>query len=208
MMDREERFWDRIANMYARQSVSDVEAYQFKHEKIKSLLRPSDVVFDYGCGTASTSIELSGAVREIHAIDISSRMLEIASDRTQEKGINNIHFGKNTLFDAGFEPESFDVVLAVNILHFADNVDNDLAQINRLLKPNGYLVTETPCMGEEKKLANKLVFYLGRMGLIPRLNMLTFKSYEASLAGSGFAITYKKNMSKTPRDYFVIARKM
>lgn len=206
-MDRSEKFWDRIANMYARQSVSDIETYQFKHEKIKSLLDPSDIVFDYGCGTASMSIELSGSVKEIHAIDISSRMLEIASSRIAEKGITNINLDKKSLFDIDFGPESYDVVLAVNILHFIDDLDSTFARIYQMLKPKGYLVTETPCMGEHKRFANKLMFYFGKLGLIPKLNMLTFKSYEESMVRAGFDITYRKNLSNTPRDYFVIAQK-
>lgn len=207
-MDRSEKFWDRIANMYARQSVSDVEAYKHKHEKIKSLLQPSDVVFDYGCGTASMSMELSGHVKEIHAIDISSRMLEIAVGRVEERGVANVHLSKKTLFNVDFEPQSFDVILAVNILHFIDDLDAVLERLGRLLKPNGYLVTETPCMGEQKRFANKLMYYFGKLGLIPKLNMLTFRAYEESLAHNGFHVTYKKNLSETPRDYFVIAKKV
>jgi len=84
--------------MYAKQSISDVATYQFKSQKIKSLLHSENLVFDYGCGTASMSIDLSSHVKEIHAIDISSKMLEIASHRIDEKGIKNIKISKNTLF--------------------------------------------------------------------------------------------------------------
>jgi len=207
-MDRSEKFWDRISKSYAKQAISDTDTYQFKNEKIKSMLQPDDAVFDYGCGTASMSIEISGKVREIHAIDISSKMLEIATQRINDKSINNIQIRKSSLYDIDFVPSSYDVILAVNILHFIDDVGSDLNKMYQMLKPGGLLISETPCMGEDRRFANKLMYYLGRVGLIPKLNMLTFKSFESVILENGFNIMYKKNLSKTPRDYFIIAQKI
>lgn len=207
-MNRSEKFWDRIANMYAKQPVSDMEIYKFKHQKIKSVLSPDDMVFDYGCGTASMSIELSSHVKGIHAIDISSKMLEIANQRINGKNIKNIKVTKSSISDFDFIPGAYDVVLAVNIFHFIDEPGSDLNRVSKMLKRDGILITETPCMGEHKRFANYLMYYLGKIGLIPKLNMLTFESFENFLSESGFGIIYKKNLSKTPRDYFVIARKI
>jgi ubiquinone/menaquinone biosynthesis C-methylase UbiE len=207
-MDRSEKFWDRISSMYAKQSISDVDTYQFKHKKIKSMLSPDDTVFDYGCGTASLSIELSSNVREIHAIDISSKMLEIATQRIDKKNIKNIKIRKSSISDVDFVPGSYDVVLAVNIFHFINDIGSDLNRICQMLKPGGVLISETPCMGEDRRFSNKLMYYLGKIGLIPELNMLSFEAFENCISESGFSITYKKNLSKTPRDYFVIARKV
>lgn len=207
-MDKSEKFWDRISKSYAKQAILDTDTYQFKNEKIKSVLRPDDTVFDYACGTASMSIEISSKVKEIHAIDISSKMLEIATQRINGKGINNIKIKKSSLYDFDFAPNSYDVVLAVNIFHFIDDVDSDLNRMYQLLKPGGLLISETPCMGEDRRIANKLMYYLGRVGLIPKLNMLTFKSFENLILENNFDITYKKNLSNTPRDYFIIAKRM
>ncbi len=207
-MNRSEKFWDRIANMYAKQSISDVATYQYRNQKIKSMLHSDNMVFDYGCGTASMSIDLSGHVREIHAIDISSKMLEIARHRIDEKGVKNIKISKSSLFDLDLIPNLYDVVLAINILHFIDDINPVLNRIGQMLKPNGLLITETPCMGEHRRFANKLMYYFGKIGLIPKLNMLTFDDYENSIVESGFNIICKKNLSKTPRDYFVIAKKI
>ena len=154
------------------------------------------------------SLEISSKVREIQAIDISSKMSEIATQRINDKSINNIKIRKSTLYDIDFSPGSYDVVLAINIFHFIDGVGRDLNRIYQLLKPGGLLISETPCMGEDRKFANKLMYYLGRVGLIPKLNMLTFKSFESLILENGFNITYKKNLSKTPRDYFIIAQKI
>lgn len=63
-------------------------------------------------------------------------------------------------------------------------------------------------MGEGGKFASKLMYYLGRVGLIPKLNMLTFENLERLILENGFNIENKKNLSKTPRGYFIIAQKI
>jgi ubiquinone/menaquinone biosynthesis C-methylase UbiE len=207
-MIRSEKFWDLISNSYAKQDISDEKAYNLKKEKINSELKKDDSVFDYGCGTGSLSIEISSKVKEIHAIDISSKMLGIARERIDKEGIRNITLKKSDLDDVDFLPGSYDVVIAVNIFHFIDDIGKDLSRIYEMLKPGGLLISETPCMGEDKKLANKAMYYLGRLGVIPKLNMLTFNSFEELISEGGFSITYKMNLSETPRDYLVFAKKM
>lgn len=207
-MSRSEKFWDLISKSYAKQAISDKSTYNFKIEKINSELKQSDIVFDYGCGTGSLSIEISSKVKEIHAIDISSKMLDIAKQRINEKGIKNIKLKKSTIDDVEFLAGSYDAVIAVNIFHFIDDVGKDLIRTYEMLKPDGLLITETPCMGEDKKLANKIMYYLSRLGLIPKLNMLTFNRLENLISESGFSIEYKKNLSESPRDYLVLAKKV
>ena len=207
-MSRSERFWDLISKSYAKQTIAEDGAYKLKKEKIKSELKEGDIVFDYGCGTGSLSIELSSKVKEIHAIDISPKMLEIAKQRIDEKGIKNIKLKKSSMDDVEFSPGSYDVVIAVNVFHFIDDVASDLNRIYEMLKPGGLFISETPCMGEDKNIANKFMCYLGRLGLIPRLNMFTFNSFENLISESGFNIKYKKNLSETPRDYLVFANKI
>lgn len=207
-MNRSERFWDRISKSYAKQTIKDESTYQFKKEKIKSELKEDDIVFDYGCGTGSLSIEISSKVKEIHAIDISSKMLDIAKQRIDEKGIMNIKIEKSSIDSIDFSPGTYDVVVAINIFHFIDDVGEDLSRIYEMLKPGGLLISETPCMGEDKKLVNIFMYYLGRFGVIPKLNMLTFNSFENLILERGFNIKYKKNLSKTPRDYLVFANKI
>ena len=207
-MSRSEKFWDLISKSYAKQAIADESTYNFKQEKINSELKEGDVVFDYGCGTGSLSIAISNKVKEIHAIDISSKMLDIARQRIDEKGIKNIKIKKSTIDNIEFSPGSYDVVIAVNIFHFIDDVRGDLSRIYEILKPDGLLISETPCLGEDKNLANKFMYYLGRLGLIPRLNMLTFTGFEKLVSDAGFNIKYKKNLSKTPRDYLVFANKI
>ena len=133
-MDRSEKFWDRISKSYAKQAISETDTCQFRIEKIKSILRPGDTVLDYGCGTASMSIAISSMVGEIYAIDIPSKMLEIATQRIEVKRIINIKISKSSLCDIDFIPASYAVVLAINIFHFCDDAGSDLNRMSHLAK--------------------------------------------------------------------------
>ena len=77
-MSQPSRFWDKIADRYAKKPVSDEAAYQKKLRVTRDYLRPDMDVLEFGCGTGSTAITHAPFVKHIQAIDISSRMIEIA----------------------------------------------------------------------------------------------------------------------------------
>lgn len=72
------RFWDFIATRYARQPVPDEAVYQRKLEITRGVLEPHHEVLELGCGTGSTAIAHAPHVRQVRAVDISPRMLDIA----------------------------------------------------------------------------------------------------------------------------------
>ena len=68
-------------------------------EKTRKYLKLSDVVLDYGCGTGQVSNEIAGNVKMGHAIDISSKMIEIAKKKAIRRKIQNIDYAYSTIFD-------------------------------------------------------------------------------------------------------------
>lgn len=77
----------------------------------------SNIVLDYGCGTGTTSGEIANRVKEIHSIDISSKMIQIAKRKAVASKVENINFFQTDIFDKRYKKESFDVILAFNMLH-------------------------------------------------------------------------------------------
>ncbi len=95
-MDRSARFWDRIAKRYARRPVTDEAAYQKKLQVTREYFNSESEVLEFGCGTGSTAIAHAPHVNRIHAIDISSKMLEIARGKADQAGIENVTFEQAT----------------------------------------------------------------------------------------------------------------
>ncbi len=69
-------------------------------EITKKHLKYSDMVLDFACATGLYSIALAGNVKEIHGIDISSRMIETAN----RKAGRNVNFSKATIFETNNLP--------------------------------------------------------------------------------------------------------
>lgn len=116
-----EKFWDRTASNYDREEKKDEKTYVQIIEKTRNYINPSDTVLDFGCGTGLVSNEISENVRKIYAIDISSKMIDIAKNKAGMRNIQNIEYIHTTIFDEKFEPGSFDIILAFYILHLTND---------------------------------------------------------------------------------------
>jgi len=209
-MKKEERFWDFLAAGYDREP--DDPSKRKDLETILKYLNPGDVVLDFACGTGTLSIELASQVKEIHAIDISSRMIAAASKKSSERKVVNIRFLHTTIFDETFTNAAFDVVMAFNILHLLDDTRQVLQRINHLLKPGGVFISSTPCLGEKQPLANNILFPLfllpSKLGIIPPIKVFTVNELETLIFNENFQSTETNLFYDEAPSCFVIARKM
>jgi 2-polyprenyl-3-methyl-5-hydroxy-6-metoxy-1,4-benzoquinol methylase len=144
-MTHSEKFWDRSADTYDQEEKKDAQTYIQIIEKTKKHLKASDVILDFGCGTGLVSNEIADQVKVIHAIDTSSKMIEIAKKKAEARQIENIDYAHATLFDERYQRGSLDVILAFYVLHLLEDAPNVLQRMNDLLKPGGLIVSVTPC---------------------------------------------------------------
>lgn len=205
-MDPSSRFWDRIAARYARQPVADEASYQTKLQVTRSYFRPDMEVLEFGCGTGSTAISHAPHVRHIHAIDISSKMLDIARAKADAAGVTNVTFQRAAIDDFSVPDGTYDVVLGLSILHLVENKEAVIAKVYGMLKPGGVFVTSTACLGDSMKYL-KLIAPIGRaLGLMPLVRAFTAKELEQSLTDAGFAIDHHWQPGKG-KAVFIVAKK-
>ena len=86
------RFWDAIAEDYARKPLPNPEATARKLDVVRTLLRPTDRLLDLGCGTGTILLELAPHVAEAHGVDLSPGMIAIASRKATAAGVENVTF--------------------------------------------------------------------------------------------------------------------
>lgn len=102
-------------------------------------------LLDVGC---ADGLFLSLAVSrgwDTTGIDISQ---ELASQASNNFGIK-VHCG--TLFSANFESESFDVVTLIHNLEHSPDPRSIVAEVNRILKPGGYIYIAVPNLDERTR---------------------------------------------------------
>lgn len=207
-MTRSDKFWDRMAETYAKSPVTDEATYQRKLSETQSLLRPDMRILEFGCGTGTTAIHHAPHVRQIYAIDISERMLDIARHKAQEAVVDNITFAHGTLPDPAVGSESFDAVLGLNVIHLMTNWRDVLTDIERILKPRGVFVSSAECLGHSFRRFAKLVTPLGsRLGIMPDIAVMTEAELGSEISRTGLEVERQWRHAQHGTTVFTIARK-
>jgi len=211
-MSKSKEFWDKASKNYDKTEERFEYIHRKSRENAKKHLKGSDVVLDYGCGTGATSCELADHVKEIHAIDISSRMIDIAKEKATASKIKNVDFVLSDIFDERYSRGSFDVILAFNMLHTVTNPENALNRAFELLKPEGLLISVTPCLRDKMSfLVNiqiQFVRILCKIGIIPvPIRRLKSSELDDLIEGGDFQILETEAIYKGASSYFVAAKK-
>jgi len=205
-MNHSTKFWDKIAERYAKQPIADEASYQKKLQVTQQYFHPEMEVLEFGCGTGSTAIIHAPYVKHIRAIDISSKMIEIAQDQADAQNIKNIKFEQLTIDELTVSDCTFDVVLGLSILHLLENKEQVIAKVHKILKPGGIFVSSTVCLGDAMQWF-KIIAPIGKFfGLFPLVKVFTAKELENSLVDANFTIDYQWQPSKN-KAVFIVAKK-
>jgi 2-polyprenyl-3-methyl-5-hydroxy-6-metoxy-1,4-benzoquinol methylase len=207
-MNKSEKFWDKALNKFDKRS-DKLDQTEIKTlENTKKNLNVSDVVLDYGCATGTMAFEIADNVKKIHGIDISSKMIDAAERKAAERKIENINFAQSTLFDERYKRESFNVILAFNILHFLEDTQKAMKRINELLKPGGLIISVTPCLGEKKSFVKILISLQTKIGIVPYIRFFKISELEDSIANGNFQIIETESLQSPEEHYFIVAKKI
>ncbi|MFY0602155.1 MAG: class I SAM-dependent methyltransferase [Cyclobacteriaceae bacterium] len=205
-------FWDTASENYDKTE----ERFEYIHSKSRNItknnLKEIDIVLDYGCGTGTTSCEFANLVKEIHAIDISPKMIQIAKEKADVRQIENVHFLATDIFDARLKKDSFDTILAFNVLHTIPNPQGVLKRIGELLKPDGIFISVTPCLRDKMSLMVNIqiqfVRFLCEIGVIPiPIRRLKSKELDVLITNGNFQAVKTEKIYKGASSYYVVAKK-
>jgi arsenite methyltransferase len=187
-MTADAAFWNNLAHDYARKPVENPDAFERKIAATTSLMTRSDTVLDIGCGTGSLALRLARHGGHVHGLDLSDVMIGIADDKARAGGVDNVsfHVGPfDSTFDA-LEPGSLDGVCAYSILHLVQERPAALAQIFDLLKPGGFFVSSTVCLGETWVPYTPLLAVMRWFGKAPRVESFSKATLADEIQRAGF----------------------
>jgi 2-polyprenyl-3-methyl-5-hydroxy-6-metoxy-1,4-benzoquinol methylase len=211
-MSKSKNFWDNASKNYDKTEERFEYIHQKSRENTKKHLESSNVVLDYGCGTGTTACAIANDVKEIYAIDISSKMVEIANGKAAEKKIKNVTFAEGDIFDEKLKKESFDRILAFNMLHTIPNPENAVQRINELLKPDGLFISITPCLRDKMSflvgLQIRLVQIMCKIGIIPiPIRRIKSSDLDELITNGHFQNIDTEKIYKGASSYFMVAKK-
>jgi arsenite methyltransferase len=207
-MSSDAKFWDTIAEKYAKKPVDDVPAFERKKAITRGLLRPDATVLEIGCGTGTLALELGASAGHVHAMDISGEMIRIANQKKAAQAVTNVTFHQGTL-DAGVPVESrqVDVAWAFSILHLVDDRRRTLSAIFELLKPGGVLVSSNVCLGATWVPYGALITVMRWFGKAPVVHIYDRDTITRELRSTGFVDIEEKDVGADRRVAFIVAKK-
>ena len=201
-------FWNRRSQHYDGQSgAAYADAYRKTAERIRPYLTPNDRVLDFACGTGLVTLPVAQMAAEVCAIDISDEMVRHLKEKIAEQGVGNVSVSCMDLFDDSLRPDSFDAVVACNVLLYLENRAEVLARIRELLRPEGMFLSATDCLGERLTREGVRKWWRSHTGKMPYVSFDRMHTLEASIAAAGFEVWETENLFPAPLNRFVAARK-
>lgn len=104
----------------------------------------SSRILDVGCGAGVVAADLASAGYSVDAIDTAPAMLDMTRQHASCAGVTaRVHVRLGDAHALVFPDESFDVVTAVGLLPWLHSEATAIYEMQRVLKPGGYLLVTT-----------------------------------------------------------------
>ena len=206
-MTRPEAFWNMRARNYDQQiGPMYEEAYRKTLENTVKYFQPHFRVLDFACGTGIVTLPMAAHAAHVEAIDISPEMVERIREKVSSQGIENLSVRQLDLFDPALEPGSFDAVTAFNVLCYVEDPQRLLRRIMELLKPGGYFLSATDCLGQVPTRVGLKKWWKSHTGSMPYVAFYRMSGLEREVAAAGFTVLERENLFPAPPNLFLAAR--
>ena len=96
-------------------------------------------ILDLSCGTGNVALLLASKFKnsKVIGVDISSSMIEVASQKAKDLRLSNIQFIKADVENLDYEDKTFDIITCGFGLFFYSNMNESLKSFMKLLKKDG-----------------------------------------------------------------------
>ncbi len=141
-------FYDGIAGSYDQEQDAGVIARLRRTERaavikrLSSFVRQPDRVLEIGAGTGRYTLELARLAKEVVAVDVSDRMLQILRGKAQRAHLNNISFVRGDIQDIPVD-HRFSHICAFSSLEYVPDLAALLKNLSGQLEPGGLFYCTT-----------------------------------------------------------------
>jgi phosphatidylethanolamine/phosphatidyl-N-methylethanolamine N-methyltransferase len=149
-------------------------------------LRGCSRVLELGAGTGLVTLALAPVVDELVATDLAPGMREILRQRLDEAGHSEVPVETEDATAIQSPDESFDGVVAANLVHLLPDPGAALREMRRVLRPGGRLAVPTFAHAETWRV--RLLSRLARLGGFPIVTRFGGSTLAQSTAAAGFFV--------------------
>ena len=156
-------FWDNVAWLY------DIFADGINRKAnralcaaVGELISPADDVLECACGTGLLTTVIAPRCKRLTATDFSAAMLRRAKKKCAKFG--NVQLAQADILHLDYPDESFDAVVAANVIHLLDEPYRALQELERVCRPGGRLIIPTYMNRTDKGTTNRVSGAIGKAG--------------------------------------------
>lgn len=187
MKDEGQVYWERHVRHYDRSLRLLNSSLPKLLEEIEESTRGANRVLEVAAGTGLVTAALSRTAGEVIATDYAREMVQTLDRRARERNWTNVRCEQADIYALRYPPESFDAVVAANVLHLVPDLPGAIAACLRVLKPGGRFIAPTFCH-DETWLSATVSRVLSLTGF-PGQRRFTTNSLVASLQENGIKLS-------------------
>lgn len=160
-------FWNKFARYYDVAEKMNGEVYRQMRDITLKLTPFRSRVLECAAGTGELSLAAAAKAESVLCTDNSEKMLEIARQKAEKRGITNVKFKRANIFHIDADNNAYDVVIAGNILHLLTNPENAVRELYRVTKQGGRILLPTFMTGEKTPVSGTLLKAYQKLGFEP-----------------------------------------
>ena len=177
-------FWDRAAGVYdIFVNVINRKTHQNLKKIVADQIDGEDNVLECACGTGMLSAVMAARCRKLTATDFSAKMLKKAEKNCAS--FANITFEKADITALAYPDNTFDKVVAGNVIHLLDNPLKALSELNRVCREGGTLIIPTYMNRDQKGKESGFASAVGKAGADFK-RQFTVDSYKQFFLDNGY----------------------
>ena len=134
--------WDRVAPLYdVVVNTANRAVYAATGTAVARLIHPGDTVLECACGTGAIAAAIAPTCASVVATDYSEGMLKQA--RKKLARFPHVVVEQADITDLHYADDSFDAVVAGNVIHLLPEPGDALKEIKRVVRPGGTIIVPT-----------------------------------------------------------------
>ena len=141
------RFFDTAApgwtSRYSNDAAVSLRKMRFADAVEGKLAAPADIL-DFGCGSGDIALHLSSAGYRLTGYDLSEAMISEARRADTNGCVRWLLQSGESKTRLPLETATFDAIVASSVFEYLPDIDQTLAELSRLLRPNGWLFATVP----------------------------------------------------------------
>lgn len=199
-------FWDFVASFYdVATDVVNKKCNQQVSSLVASYIGTTDNVLECACGTGLLTKQIYPLCRSIIATDFSSSMLQQTKKKCEKA--TNLSIEKVDITVLPYPDDTFDTVVAGNVLHLLPDPMKAVKELCRVCKQGGKVILPTYVTHEKKGGATMWLAFLKMIGISFK-KQFSYPSYKQFIESAGYANSEFILIKGTPSCAVAVVKKL